>query len=149
MCQTKTIGEYLKEREINKEIDRQRTLIEDLCARLPYGVIVQAPRRISRKPLRVDNINHVGKKWYVYFENGKKTEIKYVKPYLRSMYDMSYNDKQAYHRECTNPGCKYGPFYDTPCSIKWLIAHHYDYQNMIRNDWAIQASDDIYNVNNI
>ena len=99
-------------------------LLKDLCARLPYGVIV--------------NYNGIDD----YTLSIKLLSTHYVekmKPYLRPMSSMTEEEKKEYdHRlECMF----YDTMYDDAFAIDWLNTNHFDYRGLIEKGLAISTDD--------
>ena len=127
-------------------------LLKDLCARLPYGVIVAYKSRESevRISLGYGNIGYVaelGRGWW--------TDCK---PYLRPMSSMTEEEKKNYHKqvdadlERTAKSIKerfesdtYNPenqFTVQYYHIDWLNAHHFDYRELIEKGLAIEVTEE-------
>ena len=109
----------------NKEL-----LLKDLCARLPYGVIVQYKGHntiIKNKFLTGSDLD---------------CNMEYYKPYLRPMSSMTEEEKEEYKKlqHCFN---------DTMLTISllnnWLNEHHFDYNGLIDKVLALEAPDGMYN----
>ena len=119
-------------------------LFKDLCTRLLYNPIVH-------------------KKWsYIDCNNtlkyNEKDEtlniydfysIAGIKPYLRSMSNMTENEIKEYSKLW-----KLQNEFPTDIDIKfkidvidWLNAHHFDYRGLIEKDLAFEAPKDMYKIN--
>ena len=139
--------------EENKEL-----LLEDLCARLPYGVKVEHLRHAPNNPsdlfaIDVDKqllyCDHKGREeWY---------KVEFVKPYLRPMSSMTEEEKKEYIEyagyeieESVNGrhyeyylkdfvGTQEEPIANVD-AIDWLNAHHFDYRGLIEKGLAIEVT---------
>jgi hypothetical protein len=115
----------------NKEL-----LFKDLCARLPYGVVLQLTLWEEKTTdCRLTGID----------EDGNLTadvpadcafSIEGIKPYLRPMSSMTEEEKLMYE------GLMIGTdnvsyMLDV---IDWLNAHHFDYRDLIQMDLAIAVT---------
>ena len=110
----------------------KQLLLKDLCARLPYGVIVN-----------VDGISNVrlgSVSWYEEVSvNDRSTNlycILEIKPYLFPLSSMTEEEKLMYE------GLMIGTdnisyMLDV---IDWLNSHHFDYRGLIEKGLAIDAT---------
>lgn len=121
-------------------MEEKKLLLKDLCARIPYGVIVEL--RGSYED---------GEK-YVRDEEFDASTISYlyddevsIKPYLRPM--SSLIEKELDECRAT---CKYRQVGQsvldcaTPETIDYLISHHFDYRGLIPMGLALKASEGMY-----
>ena len=77
----------------NKEL-----LLKDLCARLPYGVIVQIPELFYTTKtidVKLDAIFKVNDDFHFTDDYGYLLEN--IKPYLRPMYSMTEEEKKEFN----------------------------------------------------
>ena len=112
----------------NKEL-----LLKDLCARLPYGVIVNVDG-ISN--VRLDSVS-----WYEEVSvNDSSTNLYHiseVKPYLFPLSSMTdeqeaeYNNLNSYELGC---------FPHTEEALDYLIKNHFDYRGLIELGLATDAT---------
>lgn len=114
-------------------------LLKDLCARLPYGVILNC-------------CNLVGEKLYTIDCNGlvnNDYDLEEVKPYLFPLSSMNDEQKKEYNRwKHEVPVCHYEygdvveevELFDSPGSFKYLIENHFDYHGLIEKGLAIDAT---------
>ena len=115
-------------------------LLKDLCARLPYGVMMKVSH--LSHPIALDE--------FVLFtiKTGKEEGI----PYLRPMSSMTEEEEDEYDSMFSNArriycNCEY---YDTvqeddiPDFIDWLNAHHFDYRGLIEKGLALEAPEGMY-----
>ena len=142
--------------------EEKSILLQDLCARLPYGVIldysfIEDKQRIHTKiPLTYRNIGTVAlDEWH--------TNEEIFKPYLRPMSSMTEEEKEEFHKlkqfsvtvvmpngvsllkptyivDLEEDGDGLNHLYD------WLNAHHFDYRGLIEKGLALEALEGMYNV---
>jgi hypothetical protein len=120
--------------------DKELLLI-DLCARLPYGVMIQIPelfypqRKVVEKLVTIDDLWHFNDSG-IYIEN--------VKPYLRPMSSMTGEEVLEYIDLKENivaiDDITY--FFETYESIDWLTSHHFDYRGLIEKGLAIEVTEE-------
>ena len=124
-------------------------LLKDLCARLPYGVILNVTLKdkydeIVNRDIELTeyNIGYItkGSHWIEY------------KPYLRPMSSMTEEERKEYHKTFF-----YHERYDNEhktgqnCSITfetydWLNKHHFDYRGLIEKGLALEAPEGMYKI---
>lgn len=124
----------------------KKLLLKDLCARLPYGVIVNTPKGDGH--LCSINQTIFGNEYGV---NIKATERDYfnddecdIKPYLRSMSSMSEREEEDWGWMNPIPDGAY-PICERLEMFYWLNAHHFDYRGLIEKGLALEAPKDMYN----
>lgn len=123
-------------------------LLKDLCARLPYGVIVEIPIDDDLYKLLSINSNRgialVGEEFFV-----TTTEVEEIRPYLFPLSSMTEEQKKEVCemgwfpklREISNRG-----ILDTISHLDcvelmdWLLKNHFDYRGLIPKDLAIDAT---------
>lgn len=104
-------------------------LLQDLCARLSYGVICACEKYIGQLKLVCPDGD------YCVLQNSPYA-IETIKPYLRPMSSIT---KEEYEEETTLFGWNTGwEHYD------WLNAHHFDYRGLIEKGLALEAPDGMY-----
>lgn len=125
-----------------KQEDKE-LLLKDLCARLPYNVIVH-----------IHDTNVVDYDNYLYEETLAKFKLHDItlKPYLRPMSSMTeeeYNELEVLAHGCDCVLRFYAWFpakYDATFKtynlevIDWLNAHHFDYRGLIGKGLAIAVT---------
>ena len=138
---------------MNKE--DKSLLLQDLCARLPYGVKIklgdfnyQVCGYNSEKPLPL-------KIWYYYRNSSKSLIDVYLEdyhPYLRPMSSMTEEEKEEYGKVCeldteilANHSMNGEPFPALYNSQDWLNKYHFDYRGLIERGLAIEAPKEMYN----
>lgn len=121
-------------------IEEKQLLLQDLCARLPYGVIVAYKNRENKEgrvELGYGNIGYVaelGRGWWTV-----------CKPYLRPMSSMTEEEEEEYWTiRC--------PQYDENGKIinkdgemfDWLNKKMFDYRGLIEKGLALEALEEMY-----
>lgn len=116
-----------------KQKDKE-LLLKDLCARLPYGVIVadfdENGHRMS-VPAPMTNMANEE----CYYVN--------LKPYLRPMSSMTREEWEEYNKIKTG-ACYFGSSYTYLDMYDWLLAHHFDYRGLIEKGLALEAPEGMY-----
>ena len=106
-------------------------LLKDLCARLPYRVHMHTNSTDNIELLDiVRDIDYEDQYWingYYYVED--------VRPYLRSMEDMTEEEKKRWEDFC---------FIDTGEIYDFLNSNHFDYRGLIEKGLALEAPEDMY-----
>ena len=123
-------------------------LLVDLCSRLPYRVVVELDEKFGfNKGTRV----LVKELLDLYCVEG-------IKPYLRSMFSMTEEEKKEFIN-ATDGDLRYSKVFDVIkpmreskdyCasfvsylkSIDWLNAHHFDYRGLIEKGLAIAVTEE-------
>lgn len=116
--------------------EEKQLLLKDICARLPYNVIINCEGRgIKYKCfLTTDILNEIllNQEYYDY------------KPYLRPMSSMTEEEWKEYRPLCNNVLLmRYSVSNHYPVT-DWLLAHHLDFRRLIEKGLAIEAPDDMY-----
>ena len=113
-------------------------LLKDLCARLPYGVIVQEPD-FYEAPLTISTLSNV------YYDGLE------VKPYLRPISSMTDKEREQYRKFSYYGAAGYRnnnhkEMVATPSFEKmdFLNAHHFDYRGLINKGLALEAPEVMY-----
>ena len=126
--------------------EEKELLLKDLCARLPYGVIVRNIR--NREKCQIDNyhprgvfdfdISPISAKSYNY--QGYSCNIEDIKSYLRPMSSMTKEERE-YLKELSEFKC-------TPdkamAKIDFYLSHHLDYRGLIPMGLALEAPEGMY-----
>lgn len=123
-------------------------LLNDLCARLPYNVIVD----YDYNAFDVHNGNYVkhGSKCIlncylleVFISPRQNEKGEYIKPYLRPMSSMTEEEWADYQKirmiDWVN-GDINGTFINAGLIVDWLNKNHFDYRGLIPKDLAIEVT---------
>lgn len=113
-------------------------LIQDLCARLPYGFIIYRPSdNANLKISDIDDFAH-------FLEYSDREEFK---PYLRPMSSMMEEERTEYfllkHKD-NDRDDNIILLDEASTLIDWLNAHHFDYRGLIPRGLALEAPENIY-----
>lgn len=106
----------------------KQLLLQDLCSRLPYNIIVNVYNGKYREDVKL---------LPCHFEAFERWDIK---PYLRTLLSMTEEEKKVYdeisHHLCGEITAK--------TMIYFLNVHHLDYNNFIEKGLAIEAPEGMY-----
>ena len=132
-------------------------LLRDLCARLPYGVVVKHPYGFGK----LESITKEGSEYDFTFDTHDDNYYKLdksIKPYLRPMSSMTDEEKEEI--EEITQGCfhvtngysivsvewrdaaVFTSHYDAMRIIDWLNSHHFDYRGLIEKGLAIAVTEE-------
>jgi len=117
----------------------KKLLLNDLCARLPYNVMVQpAGSAVAHKVIGYD-------KGLVWVDISVRYDLENVKLYLRSMSSMTDEESKEFGLLQTDFYTD-GFLYPIAASnlINWLNIHHFDYLGLIERGLALEAPDGMY-----
>ena len=106
-------------------------LLKDLCARLPYGVIIQIKDwTVLDAELKIGHINRL-----------QINDVE-LKPYLFPMSSMTKEQKVIYGDLCYSIIQSLANNMQSELNelINWLNAHHFDYRGLIEKGLAIDAT---------
>lgn len=138
-------------------------LLKDLCARLPYGVIVEYGCKYEGKDLGEKKSKLTGRMIDSFFGSMPigMTEVYSLQPYLRPMSSMTEEEKKelsarwlwarcfdninlAYLCDSAKDyvACSSGEYFELQ---DWLNKHHFDYRGLIGKGLAIEAPKGMYN----
>ena len=125
--------------------EERQLLLEDLCARLPYGVFINTTKGDGT----LDTIQVCCNNDVICSSEKGHEIIDCVKPYLRTMSSMTEEERnEATQFEINNLG-PIGFNWNLLVSnsselVNWLNAHHFDYRGLIKKGLAIEAPEDMY-----
>ena len=129
-----------------KQEDKE-LLLKDLCARLPYEVMVREDTVLYDD--KNTTIHRIKKLSYVHIGKGFSRikgfvhDYEYIyRPYLFPLSSMTEEQKDEYHNTCNVGLTRWGDesYYATDESIDWLNAHHFDYRGLIEKGLALDAT---------
>ena len=133
-----------------KQEDKQ-LLLQDLCARIPYGVKIFYSTTVPIAELKTINtekgicIAYDCSQWYRH----SKWHIENIKPYLRSMSSMTEEEEEEFV-SFTDTMFRYGKDNNLCCfpldAIDWLNKNHFDYRGLIEKGLALEAPEGMYNI---
>lgn len=113
-------------------------LLKDICARLPYGVKVNAQYKDG------DGWKTEDRKILGLYEDGQVyldcvyTTIDCIKPYLRPISSMTVEEKKEYFGRTMTIGIAR----TSKEIIDWLNSHHFDYRGLVERGLAIEVTDE-------
>lgn len=121
--------------------EEKELLLEDLCARLPYGVKISIPDLWIQKR-EIETLDEIFKgDDGLYRVNSKGQCIEHIKPYLFPLSSMTEEQDKEFALLQTSAG-KEGFLYAWNCAtmMKWLLENHFDYNCLIEKGLAIDAT---------
>ena len=114
--------------------EEKQLLLKDLCARLPYGMLVECSSIESGESMDVLLVpSHIAE-----FITGSII----VKPYLRPMSSMTEEEKELMKGSviCFNELEGNSTLFDE-IGLDWLNANHFDYRGLIPMGLALEAKE--------
>lgn len=118
----------------------EKLLLQDLCARLPFGVKAQYYGS-AEEMLTVDTIEAIYTQPSVEIVIGQYgLGIEDIKPYLRPLSSMTDEEKSQYNFYLTRIVFAY----DASLLIDWLNKEMFDYRGLIPKGHAIEAPKEMY-----
>lgn len=134
----------------NKEL-----LLTDLCARLPYGIMVLEDINKEFDGGYISKLTTIteikGEKMFLTKNSLTPVTIEEIRPYLRLMSSMTDEEYSELKKISSYYG--FAPFeyiHDWAPNYEmtdWLNAHHFDYRGLIPKDLAFEAKEGMYNLN--
>lgn len=135
------------------EENLKQLLLKDLCARLPYGVIVDYKENefelphwkiTTIYPETFDGWIGYDKRVGAGSESGSRPfNIGDVKPYLRPMSSMTEEEEKEYQDIVQNDGNWVNLLSQN--LMNFFNKHHFDYYGLIEKGLALEAPKDMYN----
>lgn len=120
--------------------EEKQLLIKDLCARLPYGIIVEVEYYdASLKD------THIFENIVLTIRNIDKLLVYWVsaKPYLRPMSSMTEEEVKTF-KQLEKDADEAGTFEDDMLLYDWLNKNHFDYRFLIFQGLALEAPEGMY-----
>lgn len=122
--------------------ENKRLLHIDLCARLPYGVIINVYNEYSGT-MKDEKLN------VFYIDSTYNIEYNKLRPYLRSMSSMTekeIKELKRISRTITIPGVGDWDKWLTinPIFVDYLNSHHLDWRGLISKGLALEAPKEMY-----
>ena len=126
-------------------------LLVDLCAKLPYGGMVEVQHELGKlTSIDIDDNDEV----IIYSGDcDEDAEIEYCKFYLRPMSSMTEDE----YNSVSWGGCSHTYNYSSKSGfqfveiktftlnmLNWLNAHHFDYRGLIEKGLALEATEGMY-----
>lgn len=136
----------------------KQLLMKDLCARLPYGIVVNAQYKDGEGwKIEDKSLKGIYSNEQVYL-NCVYTTIDNIKPYLRPMTSMTEEElheiqeilgKGVEIREdfilSVDSSINSFTYLELIAVFDWLNAHHFDYTGLIKRGLALEALEGMYN----
>ena len=133
--------------------EEKQLLLKDICARLPYDLIVRVldiNDPTYQKDGNLYNIKYLEGDYngmpYLFDVDNQAclSDITEIQPYLRPMSSMTNEETDIFNSD-------FGGIEDSYNSIEikridWLNANHFDYRNLIEKGLAIEAPKGMYNL---
>lgn len=123
------------------EKNDKKLLLRYLCMALPYKVKVCLYERETCILLGIDGCD-------MYLDvDSDPFRIESIKPYLRPMSSMTEEEWKEYKGiDDRSYSCPMD-YAHIPASdrIDWLLAHHFDFRNLIKRGFALEAPKGMYN----
>lgn len=133
--------------------DSERLILEDMCARLPYSpkisfylfTIGKSKQTMLRSINPTEETYRIGNQNYDDFSR--------IKPYLRSLSNMTADEKNVWSRIANGPDSEdiFDHIMLSRISIEsigkvidFLNSHYFDYRGLIEKDLAIEAPEGMY-----
>lgn len=147
-------------KKVMTQEDKNKLLLQDLCARLPYDVICEVYDPLQDYEEDYFNAHLIQiDAWtsYCYFWGCSETDpykIWQVKPYLRPMSSMTEEEKREYNSfiggqqpydsdySAYPKEHKYIYEQDVVNLVNWLNSHHFDYRGLIPLGLAIAVTEE-------
>lgn len=124
--------------------EEKQLLLQDLCARLPYGVRVQGNFKWGFDGQIMDDMREsvLDIETLEWLMNGIE-----VRPYLRPMSSMTEEEKKKFKKlleeTCQMVFIGNMPYISASTSFyDWLNAHHFDYRGLIPMGLAIEVTEE-------
>ena len=114
----------------NKEL-----LLKDLCARLPYSVIIEIQGHYDGERFIRESEFDNTMLGYLYDDET------IIKPYLRPMSSMTDEERKYYNAIVRL--VQDGEVYEYE-AVDWLNSHHFDYRGLIEKGLALEAPEEMY-----
>ena len=128
-----------------KQEDKE-LLLQDLCARLPYGVHCCVLN--LNKTIKEDNdiiYGILGDNIVTLKSDKNECYMHYqVKPYLRPMSSMTEEELKEFSVLGVGIHLFKGPLIPSYDTLDWLNKHHFDYRGLIPKGLAIEPPSDMY-----
>jgi len=147
----------------------KKLLLKDLCARLPYGIVINT----GDKDLKLDrqyqcigvlypedcsnefNERNNNASFYIVISGCYYGEN--IKPYLRPMSSMTEEERNEWasgsakltldiFKKKVSDEMDIPDACDSAFSIDWLNAHYFDYRGLIEKGLALEAPEGMYNI---
>ena len=130
--------------------EEKQLVLLDLSARLSCGVICKTPKgdghlcSVNQTIFGTEygiNINPIKRDYF----NDSEVKEQVIKPYLRPMSSMTEEEKKEYKEYFNSIEGKLIGFKGRVIWLMdWLLAHHFDYRDLIPMGLALEAKEGMY-----
>lgn len=118
--------------------EETQLLLKDICARLPYGVIIEITSWGGT----------VGASYDMRLDAGLLADLLHseddFKPYLRPMSSMTEEERKEYFLTWEEEPLERRVRIPSISTNDWLNEHHFDYRGLIEKGLALEAPADMY-----
>ena len=122
------------------EQDKQ-LLLNDLCARLPYGVKIHIDDEfLKAKGWEAQALSGVDLSLMIVLTKHNWYKPEKIKPYLRPMSSKTWDERFEYDKFVNGSNT----LENHANEIDWLNAHHFDYRGLIGKGLALEAPEGMY-----
>lgn len=124
--------------------EEKSLLLQDLCARLPYGIVVNAQYKDGEGwKIEDKSLKGIYSNEQVYL-NCVYTTIDNIKPYLRPMTSMTEEEHDEYIMIEYNINAGMTSKRDFTKWIDFVHSHYLDYRGLIEKGLALEAPKEMY-----
>jgi len=120
--------------------EEKQLLLQDLCAKLPYGVVVNTPKGDGH--LCSINQTIFGNEYGVNIEATKRDYFNdnecNIKPYLRTLSSMTEEEKEELIKNFWGSHTAKDTFEE----LSWYLSKHFDINGLIPKGLAIEVTED-------
>ena len=132
--------------------EKKQILLQDLCARLPYGVKVEINGYYIHVLTGIDGDT-------ISTDRGINYPLRLVKPFLRPLSSMTEEERKDFekaarkdvdislnevNRQYKSKLDQYAPLLSAYNKLDWLNAHHFDFRNIIGIGLGIESPEGMY-----
>lgn len=117
--------------------EEKTLLLQDICARLPYGVILYDEHCKKDYKLISLDVN-------CFINYDIANSINHIKPYLRPLSSMNMDEINEYENFITNEKDSQIRFCN---ELIFYNSHHFDYRGLIEKGLALEAPEGMYGEN--
>lgn len=124
--------------------EEKQILLKDLCARLPYGVMVEAYWEFKNKKEKTFPKTILTHRMLGYYIGEEKWNYNtHFLPYLRSLSSMTEEEENEYN---SLNAFEKRTFPHTEEAFDYLVSHHFDFRGLIPLGLALPAIEGMYNI---
>lgn len=122
--------------------EEKTLLLKDLCARLPYGIVVKTTRGNSN----LWSVEVCMNKQYICLTDVGSELMENVKPYLRPLLSMTEKEKEEQSKiVIQSMSCSLDNSESATTMLNdWLLSKHFDVRGLISKGLALEALEGMY-----